>query len=116
MKAKSISGKSTEEIITKVDQIIDDNFEPTLAILFLSVEQDRKAICDSLDQKGIDIFGCTTAGEFIDGNESEGEIAIMLLDINRNNYSILFEDIGKRSLENVTSNMVHDAFKKFPYN
>ena len=38
---------------------------------------------------------------------------MMLLDINRNDYSILFEDIGERSLEDATSQHGTDAFKKF---
>jgi len=38
MKAKSIKGKSTEEIKTALEQSIADGFKPTLAVVFLSVK------------------------------------------------------------------------------
>ncbi len=113
MKAKSIKGNSPEEIKSELKNSLEDGFKPTLAIVFISIKQKREAVCEILNNNDIDIIGATSCGEFINDHETEGEIAIMLLDINRNNYSILFDDIGKRSLEDVTSNMVHDAFKKF---
>ena len=82
MKAKSIKGKSTEEIKAALTETMDGKFKPTLAIVFISVKQDREAISKLLDEKGIQIFGATTAGEFIDGNIEEGSIVMMLLDMN----------------------------------
>ena len=82
MQAKSIKGKSTEEIKAALTETMDGNFKPTLAIVFISVKQDREAISKLLDQKGIQIFGATTAGEFIDGNIEAGSIVMLLLDMN----------------------------------
>ena len=65
MKAKSIKGKSTEEIKFELDENISGSFKPTLAIVFLSIKQNRDAINELLDKKGICIFGATTSGEFI---------------------------------------------------
>ena len=113
MKAKSIKGKSPEEIKTALAEIMADGFKPTLAVVFISIKQDRKEICELLRKAGIDIIGATSCGEFINGHESEGAIVMILLDINRNNYKILFEDIGERSLEDSTRHMVDEAFKKF---
>lgn len=113
MKAKSIKGNSPGEIKSALSESISDGFKPTLAIVFISIKQDREAVCEILQNNGIDIIGATSCGEFINGHESEGEIVMILLDINRNNYSILFEDIGERSLEDATSHMVNDAFKKY---
>jgi hypothetical protein len=56
-----------------LQQAIADGYTPTLAIVFMSIKQDRITICDMLDKEGIEIFGSTTAGEFIDskiGKES----------------------------------------------
>lgn len=113
MKAKSIKGNSPEEIKFELSESMSDGFNPTLAIVFISIKQDRNALCKILHNTGIDIIGGTSSGEFINGHESEGGIVMILLDIKRNNYSILFEDIGERSLEDATSQMVHDAFKKY---
>ena len=68
MKAKSIKGKSLEEIQSALQQSMADDFKPTLAIVFLSVSQDRQGVCKILDDAGIKIFGATTNGEFIDEN------------------------------------------------
>ena len=72
MKAKSIKGASTEEIKIALEQNMSDarlpdgqGFKPTLAIVFLSIKQDRDAICELLDKQNIAVFGATTHGEFI---------------------------------------------------
>lgn len=113
MKAKTIKGNSPEEIKNELSESISDGFKPTLAIIFISIKQDREAVCDIINNKGIDIIGATSSGEFIDGHESEGGIVILLLDLNRNYYSILFEDIQERSLEEATQSMIECALKKF---
>jgi hypothetical protein len=113
MIAKSIKGKTPEEIKSALSEIMVDEFKPALAIVFMSIKQDRKAVCEMLNQKGIDVIGATSSGEFINGYQSGGETVIMLLDINKNDYCILFEDIGERSLEDATSHMVRNAFQKF---
>lgn len=113
MQSKSIKGKSAEEIQSALEQSMSDGFIPTLAIVFMSIKQDREAICKILNQKEIDILGATSSGEFINGHQSEGEIVIMLLDIHRKSFTILFEDIGERSLEESTNSMIKAAFQKF---
>ena len=45
MKAKSIRGGSAEEIDSALQQSMADGFRPTLAIVFISIKQDRKAVC-----------------------------------------------------------------------
>jgi hypothetical protein len=42
-------------------------FIPTLAIVFISISQDRKAVSEILRNAGIDVIGATSSGEFIDG-------------------------------------------------
>jgi len=64
MKAKSIKGRTRDEIQIALRQSMNDGFKPTLAIVFLSVSQDRKAVCKVLSDAGIKIFGATTNGEF----------------------------------------------------
>lgn len=90
MKAKSIKGRSIEEIGIGLEKSIKDNFQPTLAIVFISVKQDIETISKLLDEKGIQIFGATTAGEFIDGEIEEGSIVMMLLDINPAYFKLEF--------------------------
>ena len=113
MQAKSIHGKSTQEINAALEESLKDGYKPTLAIIFMSIKQDRKAICKLLDSKNIEVFGATSCGEFIDGHQSEGEIAVLLLELSKEYYTIIFEDIGDRTLEETVSNLANDSLKKF---
>jgi len=94
MKVKSIKGKSTEDIRSALEQSMADGFKPTLAIVFLSVKQDREAVSRLIDEKDIQIFGATTAGEFIDGDIEEGSIVMMLLDIDPAYFKLEFLEIN----------------------
>ena len=47
MKAKSIKGKTSEEITTALQESMLDGFNPTLAIVFLSISQDREGVLSS---------------------------------------------------------------------
>lgn len=113
MKAKSIKGNTSDEIKKELAISISDNFTPNLAIVFISIKQDRKLVIDILNKNNIDVIGATSSGEFINGHQSEGETVIILMDIKKANYSILFEDIGNRSLEETTGSLVQSAFKKY---
>jgi hypothetical protein len=104
MKGKSIKGKSAEEIKTALAESMADGFKPTLAIVFLSVQQNIEAISRLLDEKGIQIFGATTAGEFIDGEIEKGSIVLLLLDMNPAYFKLEF-------LETSQETAVEDATK-----
>ncbi|MCU0343442.1 MAG: FIST C-terminal domain-containing protein, partial [Ignavibacterium sp.] len=103
MKAKTIKGKSTDEISSALAESMADGYKPTLAIVFLSVKQDREAISQLLDDKGIQIFGATTAGEFIDDEIEEGSIVMMLLDMNPDYFKVEFLETSRETaLEDAT--------------
>jgi hypothetical protein len=97
MKAKTIKGKSPDEIKSALIETTADGFKPTLAIIFISVKQDREAISKLLDEKGIQVFGATTAGEFIDGEIEEGSIVMMLLDMNPAYFKIEFLETSQET-------------------
>ncbi len=114
MKAKSIKGKSAEEIKSVLQESMADGFKPTLAIVFISIKQDRTAVCNILQSEGIDVFGATSCGEFINGHQTEGEIAVLLLDLPREAFTILIEEIGNRAIENVSTALAKASLQKFP--
>ena len=97
MISKTLKGNSTEAITKEIDNATCDGFKPTLAIAFISIKQDRVAISKLLDDKGIQIFGATTAGEFIDGDIEEGSIVMMLLDMNPEYFNLVFLETGEQS-------------------
>src|SRR4030095_12493409 len=113
MRAKSINGNTAGEIKDALGKSMMDGFVPTIAVVFISINQDRRAVCEILHKKGINVIGATSSGEFINGNQSEGESAVILFDINKNDYCILFEDIGERTLNDAATNMAKAALQKF---
>jgi hypothetical protein len=115
MKTKSIQGKSAEEIQSALQQSMEDGFKPTLAIVFLSVKQDRDAICKILDNEGIAIYGATTNGEFTEEGITKESIAIMLLDVNPDSFTVLFEEYPGKNYRSVTQAMARKALEKFSH-
>lgn len=113
MKAKSLKGRSTEEVNALLENAVSDGFKPTLAIAFISKSQDRAAICSLLDAENIAIFGCTTNGEFIDEEPEKGSAAILLLDINNDHFQIYFEEYPEKNYRAVAKGIAQKAKAKF---
>ncbi|MFZ1371239.1 MAG: FIST N-terminal domain-containing protein [Ferruginibacter sp.] len=113
MKAKSIKGNSSAEIKAVLEQSIAEDFKPTLAIVFLSLKQDRNAICKILDDAGIAVFGATTNGEFIDEKLGKESVAILLLDINPSYFTILFDDFPEKNYREIAAALAKKALKTF---
>ncbi len=114
MKAKSIKGKSKQEIQTALEQSIADGFKPTLAIVFISARQDREAVCSILDKENISVFGATTAGEFIDADFDRDSIVILLLDINPDNFKITFREADYKTSREVANSIAVSGMNEFP--
>ena len=115
MQAKSINGKSAVEIKTAMEQSMTEGFKPTLAIVFISVKQNRNAVCKILKDEGIAIYGATTNGEFTEEGISTGEIAILLLDINPAYFTILFEEFREKNYRQATHAIAKKALEKFAH-
>lgn len=115
MQAKSIKGISTEEINSALQQSMSDGFKPTLAMVFLSVKQDRKAICKLLDDAGIVVFGTTTNGEFIDDDFGKESVTMLLLDINPAYFSVFFAEYPEKNYKEVASSIALKAKDKFSH-
>ena len=113
MKAKSIKGKSTEEIKSAVADSMADGFQPTLAIVFLSVAQDRKAVCSLLDEAGIAVFGSTTNGEFIDQETESGTVAILLLDMKKEHFRIHSAEFQNKNYRETSKSIALKAKEDF---
>lgn len=113
MKAKSIKGKSSGEIRAALEQSTAEGFKPTLAVVFLSINQDMKAVCEIFDTAGIAIYGTTTNGEFIDEELEKGSAAILLLDMNPEYFYIQFAELNGKDDRNITAALGTEALEKF---
>jgi hypothetical protein len=113
MQAKSIKGKSIDELKSALINSLSDGFLPTLAIVFVSVSQDRKTICSMLDEAGIAIFGSTTNGEFIDEETESGAIAILLMNMKREYFSIHSAAFQQKNYRETSTSIALKAGREF---
>jgi len=97
LKSKTIKGKTPEEVKIAMDESFADGYKPTLAIVFMSLKLDIDAVCELLNEEGIQIFGATSSGEFINSEIEEESIVIMLLDMNPAYFKLLFLEAGDSS-------------------
>ncbi len=98
MKAKSIKGISLEQIKAALAESLVNDYKPTLALVFMSINHDINALINLLNESGIAVFGATTSAEFTEaGVETEG-IAILLLDINPAYFKIVLKDFSTGSV------------------
>jgi len=113
MKAKSIKGNSPEEIQSALQESMSDGFKPTLAVVFVSIKQDRSSIEKIFNNADIVIFGATTNGEFIDEETTQGAAAILLLDINTQYFFIRFAELNGKDDRQITAALAREALSKF---
>ncbi|RYY00859.1 MAG: hypothetical protein EOO53_20995 [Gammaproteobacteria bacterium] len=113
MKAKSIKGKSVEEIKTALHASIDHDFNPTLAVMFISIKQDRVAICKLLSEHDITVFGSTTNGEFIDEELENGSVVILLMDMDPTYFTVLFDEYPNKNYREVAQQLAQQAKQLF---
>ncbi len=113
MRAKSIKGKSPEDIRARLSESTSDGFRPTLAILFLSMKQDRNAVCAILDNAGVSVFGATTNGEFIDETLGKESIVMLLLDMKVEHFSLYLEEYPEGNYREVSQRIAGTALQRF---
>lgn len=98
MNAKSIKGKSPEEIKSALQQSMAGNFKPTLAFVFLTALEDIDAVTAIMNAEGIALFGASTSEKFNeDGIEPDG-IVVLIMDMNPANFKIVLKDFTSASV------------------
>jgi hypothetical protein len=113
MKAKSIQGKSAQEIENKLADIIRDGFKPTLAFIFISSKDAIPKLQRLLTDKNIAVFGATTYCHFSEnGNETEGS-TLLFLDINPEYFKVVLKNEKKSAPEQWAKEIGDTALKTF---
>jgi hypothetical protein len=90
MKVESFSSNSPSVLEGKMIDFFKDGFRPTLGFVFCSPKQDFNEISSIFDRFGVELLGCTTAGEIVDDTFDESSIAVMLMDMNRDYFRPIF--------------------------
>lgn len=114
MQARTISGNSVADINAALQTTYSVGFNPTLALVFISVKQDITAIVSLFSEKNIQIFGATTGGEIANSEISHGGVSILLMDMDPANFHILLESYDNHDPLDVVRAMTKHAFTIFP--
>jgi hypothetical protein len=94
MQAKSITGNSTADINTALQQSLNNGYQPTLAIVFLTNVEDIDTITAIMDAAGISVFGASTSQKFTDHGIEEEGIVVLLMDMSTANFTIVLKGFG----------------------
>lgn len=105
MKAKSIKGKSAEEIRSVLQQSMTDGFKPTLAFVFITHTDDIDTVTAMMDAAGISVFGASTSQKFSDHGIEKDGIVVLMMDMNPANFKVALQDFK-------TSGSVYEAASK----
>ena len=113
MKAKSIKGKTAEEIKVALEKNMADGFQPTLAVVFMANDDERIAVTELLSQKGIQIFGASTGDNFTDGEIESNSIVLLLLDIDPAYFQLAIKGTDEGTIKEIADQIGKSALRKF---
>ena len=113
MKAKSIKGKTAEEIKRALEKNMVDGFQPTLSVVFMANENERIGVTELLSQKGIQIFGASTGDNFTDGEIESHTIVLLLLDIEPAYFQLAIKGADEGTIKEIAEQIGRSALTKF---
>ena len=113
MKARSIKGKTAEEIKEALEKSITNGFQPTLAVVFMANDNERIGVTELLSQKGIQIFGASTGDNFTDGEIESNSIVLLLLDIDPAYFQLAIKGTDEGTIKEIADQIGKSALRKF---
>lgn len=97
MRAKSIKGKSTEEISAALNESMSDGYKPTLAFVFITSVANAIPVCELLDEERIGVFGISSSEKFTEQGLEQDDIVALLLDVHPACFKIVLQDFAASS-------------------
>lgn len=94
MQAKTIKGKSPEEIQLALIQCMENDFKPALAIIFLTNIENAELVRSIFNKGDIEIFGVSTSQKFTGQGMEDDDIIALLLDISTDCFRIVLKNYG----------------------
>lgn len=113
MKTITVSGNSVSDLSKKIEQTIQSDFKPTLAISFGSVKCNLDEFVKIFNQYDIQLFGASSAGEFINDDRIEESIVVMLLDADPDSFAIFHEEADFATSYAAGNNLAKFGLDKF---
>lgn len=109
----TLSGNSIADLSAKISQAVTTDFKPTLAISFGSVKCDLTAYVKIFNEHNIQLFGASSAGEFINEERIEESIVILLLDMDPTAFEVHHQDADFATSFSAGHNLAKFGLSKF---
>ncbi len=97
MKVRTLHGRTLEALEAQLKAVLSTSFSPTLAFVFSSPACPFKEMAHLLGQQGIQVVGCTTAGEILDDQVMASSMVVMLLDPPPDAFRVYFNESDNKS-------------------
>jgi hypothetical protein len=113
MKAKSIQGNVVEEIGSGLQATMNEDFVPTLAIVFTTIEVDRTGLSSIFSKQDIKVFGVTACKDFIDSGSTASSISVLLMELDPNHFELGFCEKGQEDFKQEANLLTKKMINKF---
>ncbi len=113
MKSKALSVFSIEELKSTLTNIIETEFQPTLAIVFSSSNFPFQEVSSVFKENGVETVGCTTAGEILNESTLENSLAVMLVDIDKSYFKVFHQAYDEKKARSVSIKLGEMAKETF---
>ncbi|MGB1241552.1 MAG: FIST signal transduction protein [Chitinophagales bacterium] len=114
MKSKAFSVFSIEELKTNLANIIQTEFQPTLAIVFASPNLPFPEVSTIFKENKIEIIGCTTSGEILNDSTLHDSFSILLVDMDKSHFKIFHQAYDEQKAINTSIKLGEIAKETFP--
>lgn len=101
MQSKTFATDNLSDLEAQLKHLRTGNFNPTFALVFVSVVHDLTEIVAIFNVSQITFIGCTTAGEIVDDALYEQQIGVMLLDLPTDSFQVFESDYEDGGVEKV---------------
>lgn len=91
MNTISFQCSGVEQLEQQLSGRLPEGFRPQLAIVFSAIQHSLEPIRQVFLQHQIDVIGCSTAGEIVDGHLCEDAIAVLLMSLDKQAYRLVLE-------------------------
>lgn len=113
MQSKIIFTKSIVDLTTQIKATIQQEFQPTLAIIFTSIAQDLKGLVELFNKENIQVFGASTSGEIGNTAIQKNGMSVLLLDLNPAYFKIIQQPANYNNSTQVGENIAKIAKQHF---
>lgn len=112
MQTQNFHADSISSLETQLQAHTAADFSPTLAFVFTSITHDMDLISALFTKYSIQLVGCTTSGEFVNEQVSDKAMAVLLLDMQPENFAIyLVEDQNTMLAAKNTAQKIKEKFE-----